>query len=357
MPPELHYSYDRKIDTGRLCQGDLLQRTPELVEVLESYHAYYASRLNYAYFMVLTQSCDLVRRDSKPPKAHYITLAAVRPIEDMLIREALVVQEPWQAETSSISERGYNELANSVKSLIDNNHHKYFFYHEELAVGLSGHHCGYLTLAISIRPEHYKRCLQSKVLQLSEPFQAKLGGLIGNLYNRVGTEEFDSQKGDSAASKLAATLITGLFVVLADTKIEQATIKLKAVKPLSEYSSDEIADCARKEIIKGSGILLRDCLDRILLEHNVPSKVVGPMCEFLTSPKFKDKVSEILTDVPVETRIETTSKVIRLIVDALHAKAAPENATDWHKFRTRLVQKIVQDEPVKHLLRAQSRKN
>ena len=78
----------RAEDKKTLCQGDVLKKTDDLVAHLKKYHPYYADHPDYKYFMVLTQSCDLVRRKGKPCDSQYITLAAARPVEEALRREA-----------------------------------------------------------------------------------------------------------------------------------------------------------------------------------------------------------------------------------------------------------------------------
>jgi hypothetical protein len=81
-----HYVYDDP-DKAQLAQGDILQRTDALVSLLGEYHPHYAEHPDYKFFAVLTQSCDLVRRDGRPPKSPYITIAAARTLEETLLRE------------------------------------------------------------------------------------------------------------------------------------------------------------------------------------------------------------------------------------------------------------------------------
>ena len=75
----MHFTYVDLDDNTDLQQGDLLRIQGRLKEVLEKYHQYYASNRDYRFLIVLTQTCDLVRRDSKPCKSHYINVAAVKP--------------------------------------------------------------------------------------------------------------------------------------------------------------------------------------------------------------------------------------------------------------------------------------
>ena len=82
---DIHFTYKEYPDMNSLCQGDVLEKTDELTTILEKVHPYFL-KPEYKYFMVLSQSCDLVRRNGKPCKTPYITLAAVREYSDFFKR-------------------------------------------------------------------------------------------------------------------------------------------------------------------------------------------------------------------------------------------------------------------------------
>ena len=69
---EIHFTYKAHADMTSLCQGDVLLKTDALSRILESVHPYFLND-EYKYFMVLSQSCDLVRRNGKNCKTPYIT--------------------------------------------------------------------------------------------------------------------------------------------------------------------------------------------------------------------------------------------------------------------------------------------
>ena len=79
----IHFTYKSNPDMQSLCQGDILNPTEELMEVLKTVHPYFLNK-QYKYFMVLSQSCDLVRRNGKKCKTPYITLAAVKDYTEFL---------------------------------------------------------------------------------------------------------------------------------------------------------------------------------------------------------------------------------------------------------------------------------
>ena len=158
-----HYAYSDP-DKTTLRQGDILRKTDELVSHLRKYHAHYADHPDYKYFMVLTQSCDLVRRKGKPCNSQYITIAAVRPVEEALLREAAKRQEDWQQQARVISSRDRDTLANFIKSLLDNNKERYFYIHTDIKMGIQQNCCVFLQLAVSLKAEHYEMCLAAKKL-------------------------------------------------------------------------------------------------------------------------------------------------------------------------------------------------
>lgn len=175
---------------GDIQQGDILKKTAALSQLLEQIHPFYKND-DYTHFIVLTQSCDLVRRDGKEPKARYITLAAVRPLQLVLERELEKYQNPFSkcAMVCKVSAR--ERLSFFVSQLLNNNSSEYFYLHSQPEVGFVERSCAFLRLSVSIKASlHYKTCYEARLLSLNSLFQAKLGWLVGNLYSRVGTDDW-----------------------------------------------------------------------------------------------------------------------------------------------------------------------
>jgi len=83
----LHFTYCRP-DKSTLKQGDLVARNSDVDEMLREVHPHYFRKAgDYRYLLVLTQTCDLVRREGECA-TRYISLAAVRPFELALRRES-----------------------------------------------------------------------------------------------------------------------------------------------------------------------------------------------------------------------------------------------------------------------------
>jgi hypothetical protein len=170
-----HYVYDDP-KKSELNQGDILQRGEALDPILEDYFPYYFLHQDYRYFMVLTQSCDLVRRNGDSCGAAYLTLAAVRPVKDVLLLEAAKMQEPEVRGSNIVGAEARQKLAMFLESLMDNNKPGFFYLHPDALLGITEPSCAFLQLAISFRSQHYERCLAAKIAQLkgAVPGEARL---------------------------------------------------------------------------------------------------------------------------------------------------------------------------------------
>lgn len=175
----------------QLRQGDVLRKTPELLALIREVHPHYANE-DYLYFQVLTQSCDLVRRDGKTCKSRYLTLAAVRSMDLIVRRTIETYADKFSFEGNLFcSSKHKRSLVDLFKKLLNNNETHHFFLKAFPDVGLNEDCCTQLHLSIAIRAyEHYEVCLKAKILELREDFRAKLGWLVGNLYSRVGTQDY-----------------------------------------------------------------------------------------------------------------------------------------------------------------------
>jgi len=107
------------------------------------------------------------------------------------------------ADLPVLTEKAKAKLSEFLSRLYNNNESGYFFL-ESSDTPLPSDCCAFLNLSIAIKAsEHYRKCLDAKVLQLTDTFQAKLGWLVGQMYSRVGTNDWPHQK---LISKVATTL-------------------------------------------------------------------------------------------------------------------------------------------------------
>lgn len=192
----MHFTYVKYAkNEGDLKQGDLLRRTDRLEAILREVHPHYAKSQGYRYFIVLTQSCDLVQRDGNPCSARYITIAAVRRLAVVAERQLEKIARGFERDlwdrSGFISDQLEVRLVDFMKRLYNNNETDHFFLYREPAVDLHESHCAVLHLSVALRArEHYDALKDARVLGLTESFQHKLGYQVGKIYSRVGTEDW-----------------------------------------------------------------------------------------------------------------------------------------------------------------------
>ena len=296
-----HYAY-REPDKKTLCQGDILRRTDALVRHLRQYHPYYADHPDYKYFMVLTQTCDLVRRKGKPCTSQYITLAAARPVEIALLREAAKRQDnAWQREAKVISAKDKDILSNFLKSLLDNNKERYFYIHTDVKLGIQQNCCVFLQLSVSLKAEHYDMCLDAKICELQEMFQAKLGFQIGHMYNRVGTTEWDSNYPDYDVDTAAKELIEDTFFVFEERQIKEGIADLKRDKTYATKKPDEIRDYIDKKIVVPWREQFQKEAINVLSKKSKPIDLIRGQVEpaITNDPNLSAKIDNILAGAGV----------------------------------------------------------
>lgn len=191
----VHFTYKETVEAPDLCQGDILYRTQELDEVLAAYYPSYAKNDSNKYFIVLTQSCELVRRDGKSCDARYIALAPARPLTVALSRKlAELSEDSLGADAAICTERNKNRLSMWLERLLNNNEPEYFFLRRAPDRRLAEDCCAFLALSIAIKSDlRYELCLNARILALTESFQAKLGWLVGQMYSRIGTDDWPKE--------------------------------------------------------------------------------------------------------------------------------------------------------------------
>ena len=188
----IHFTYKEKPDMQSLCQGDILEITEEISMILKDVHPFFLNE-QYKYFIVLSQSCDLVRRNGKDCKTPYITLAAVRNYSDFLERMLLKGRFAEKVNGLLIMDEKNKERAYQlVERVYNNTEPEYFFLYKEDALGFPESMVAYLKVSIALKSkEHYDKCLNAKSIELTDEFKAKLGWLVGNMYSRVGTADWE----------------------------------------------------------------------------------------------------------------------------------------------------------------------
>jgi hypothetical protein len=188
-----------------LKQGDILARTDDLVLVLESVHPHFKAE-KYLGFLVLTQTCDLVRRPDGC-KTNYITLAVIRsldPVLDELFRGYGASAFP------GVYVKEQRESARQLVERITNQNeqsHGLFYLHGDGGAGISEASVALLRVAFTLRVEHYGMLTAARRGRLRPEFANKLGWLIGNLYSRIGTPDWNDSASRSSIRAMHDALL------------------------------------------------------------------------------------------------------------------------------------------------------
>jgi hypothetical protein len=188
----MHFTYDVALSSNMLMQGDVIRRTPEVENVLKKYHPYYFEKTENRFFIIVTQTCDLVRRSGGDCASRYISLAAVRTLEWVLANELpRYFRNELEEKFGFLHQTQQNRFREFIGRLLNNNEPRFFYLHREPLIQWNQDLCAVLQLNIPLRSsDHYDTLLNAKIVQLIEPFQHKLGYLVGNAYGRIGTKDW-----------------------------------------------------------------------------------------------------------------------------------------------------------------------
>lgn len=220
--------------TDTLCQGDLLEKTDAMNEILREVHPYFC-KPDYQHFLVLTQTCDLVRRNGKPCKSGYITLAAVRTFDDFLHRYADKHNVTRLGDYCVLIKKDQPRIREFLERLLNNNEPEYFYFAKDEDFQLYTAHVATLKVSIALwANEHYDVCLRAKRAELTDAFKAKLGWLIGQLYSRVGTEDWHTCDMKKCYQELIDNAINQNFLIATQDQLKQIEEKIKE-RGLQQY--------------------------------------------------------------------------------------------------------------------------
>jgi hypothetical protein len=183
-----HWTYDSFRPDDNLYQGDILEPTEDLRSILRQVHPHFLDP-KYTAFIVITQSCDLVIR-----KGHvdtkYLCIAVIRPLEAVLhdflsfacneVAKGVYLKET-KGDALRLLERVFNQNENALGL---------FYLHVDSDGGISIPSVALLRVTVTLRADHYETLRKARRGRLGPEFRSKLGWLIGNLYARVGTQDW-----------------------------------------------------------------------------------------------------------------------------------------------------------------------
>lgn len=197
----IHWTYCDCAPNSDLQQGDIIARDERLLGILKSVHSHFCDD-KYVGFLVVTQSCDLVRRKKGLCKAKHFSIATIREL-DQVLPEQLKELSGHQQRKCFIQERR-TVAEDFLRRLIDQNEQSrgLFYLHPSADAGIAVASLAFLRITIALRREHYDVVRKSRVGRLSPEFANKLGWLVGNLYSRIGTPDWEEQSDSGDGSKL-----------------------------------------------------------------------------------------------------------------------------------------------------------
>jgi len=189
----VHWTYTDVEPDGDLKQGDILEPTQELLELFQIVHPHFCDP-KYLAFIVLTQTCDLVRRKGGECKSRYISLSAVRTLEDILLD---YLDQNYDSIVRGVYPKEQRFKAEQLLERIFNQNEQafgLFYLHDEADSGIGQPSVAILQVSVAFRREHYDKVLRARRCSLDKEFQGKLGWLVGNLYSRIGTQDWTETK-------------------------------------------------------------------------------------------------------------------------------------------------------------------
>jgi hypothetical protein len=185
-----HWTYEAFDADSDLFQGDILEPTERLRLVLKEVHPHFLDP-KYTAFQLLTQSCDLSIRKSRC-NTRYLSIAVIRPIAAVLhdflshvckpVIEGVYVQET-KGEAYRLLERLFNQNEQTLGL---------FYLHPDpdLQPSILAPSVSLLKITVTLRVEHYDILKEARRARLRSEFRSKLGWLVGNLYSRIGTQDW-----------------------------------------------------------------------------------------------------------------------------------------------------------------------
>jgi hypothetical protein len=160
-----------------LGQGDILN--PEsLRSILKGHQDYFADQPYFRRYMVLTQTCDLVR---KREMADFIFLAVIRKLDDVFGRRH-VEDGPAQNRTFDLLRELYNHQPNK-RGL--------FYLPENARYGIEEESVADLRVMFSVHKAIYPRLLRARCGAITDIYAAQLGQIAGHMFNRIAIPEWD----------------------------------------------------------------------------------------------------------------------------------------------------------------------
>lgn len=190
--PKYSLYQDNPPDKEDLQQGDIIENNEEIRTIIKQFYPL-ISDSEYSTFIVITQSCDLVRRDNKPCKSKYVNLAPIQPLENVFLSLFDRVYGHFKITDRLYSSKGKSKAAELIESICNQNAWALgiFFLQANTDVKIPEDSVALLPVSFAVSSDLcYDKLVKHRSGRLNIAFQSRLGWLVGNLYSRVAAPDF-----------------------------------------------------------------------------------------------------------------------------------------------------------------------
>jgi hypothetical protein len=199
--------------------------------------------------------------------------------------------------------------------VLDNNEPGYFYLHYELSLGIQERSCAFLPLSIALKSDHYDLLLRSKIAQVTDTFQAKLGWLIGTNFNRVGTDEWDDRYPANKIATEVSAIMKDTLRTVDDRKIKQGLDELRETGKLEGAAPNDVFSCIKRQKVLSGDSQFRQRATDVLAAFN-PYAIVAGRLKYLirTDSALRGLLSEMVGGGE-DTTDERIDRAVSVIAD------------------------------------------
>lgn len=236
MPSHWTYNGDWNSDSD-LDQGDIVLPTDGLSSLFAEVHPHFCDR-KYVGYIVLTQSCDLVKRRGNCA-ARYINLGVIRQLDSVVcdllgavcktVASGVYLTES-RAEGRKLLGRLFNQNEQSLGL---------FYLHPDAEVGIGKPSVALLRIGVALRAEHYNLLQGARSGRLQPEFRNKLGWLVGNIYSRIGTVDWSEQPGGKETIRALTDRLLDEHARWVSTEARDAAVRARVM--FDDLEPEEVA--------------------------------------------------------------------------------------------------------------------
>ncbi len=250
-----------------LLQGDIVEVTEDFRNAFpEDIHGISAPDRNA--FVVVTHSCDLARRlirKKKRCKATHIALSPVSPLLQTL--PELLDSACEKIGDGVYSARDKGKAKELLERVFGQNEEKrgLFYLPEDLNSGISEESVAFLRDASVLKANdaNYRALLKFRKGRLTPEFRNKLGWLVGNLYSRAGTQDWDPDElRRHVKSKLKSPQFTWIdYRIIRVVKEKELPLDNMSAKDLIDTLNANKGPDFKEELANEAASTLKDLLE------------------------------------------------------------------------------------------------